>query len=121
MPIRRRVAAAVSPPIPAPTIATESFRFVMYISAQGTVRCFQTHTEHIDSSSVPRLSGICAVGQRLSRVSHRDHDLADLCIAQHVCLCVGNPLERERTVEYGFECSCGKSTQQVGSEPLTTD
>src|SRR6266851_1021146 len=85
-------------------------------------RRFRAHDEHTDSSAALRPSGIYAMGQCSPRtISHRDYDLADLGVAQHVRVRIRNPLERERAVEHWFERSCGERAQQVGSETLTTD
>src|SRR5262245_64715548 len=54
-------------------------------------------------------------------ISDRDDNLADLGIAQHVRVCVGDPLQGERLVEHRFECARGESVQQIGGKTLTTD
>src|SRR5262249_36553548 len=54
-------------------------------------------------------------------VSEREYDLPELGIAEHVGMRLGYPLKGKRTVEYRFERTHGKCTQQLCGEPFATD
>src|SRR5262249_7783470 len=57
----------------------------------------------------------------LGSISHGDHNLPDLDIAQHVGMRVGDLLEREGAVEYCFEYTCSESAKQVSGKTLTAN
>src|SRR5712692_6551134 len=55
----------------------------------------------------------------ISSSAHREHDLADLRVAQHVRMRIGEALERERTIEYRLERTAAERREQIGGETFT--
>src|SRR5579863_10003334 len=50
---------------------------------------------------------------------HRHHDLADLRVAQHVGMRVGDFLQRKSSVEHRLERAALERAKQIGGEALT--
>src|SRR6266849_10163473 len=55
----------------------------------------------------------------ISSSAHREHDLADLRVAQHVRMRIGEALERERAIKYRLERAGVDRREQIGGETFT--
>src|SRR6266849_6796062 len=57
--------------------------------------------------------------EAISSSAHREHDLADLRVAQHVRMRIGEPLERKRAIKYRLERTGVNRCEQIGGETFT--